>query len=71
MRCVVIGLEDLILDRMNACRHRKSEVDCEMAELLVVRYREELDWVYLEKRAALQENDTLEELRRLKERKAP
>jgi len=71
LRCVFIGLEDLIIDRMNACKHWKSEVDCEMTALLVVRYREELDWAYLEKRAALPENDTLAELRALKARKAP
>jgi hypothetical protein len=71
LRCVVIGLEDLIIDRMNACKHWKSEVDCEMTELLIVRYRQELDWVYLEKRAALPANDTLAELRALKDRKAP
>ena len=68
LRCVVIGLEDLIIDRMNACKHGQSQVDCEMAELLIVRYREELDWAYLEQRAALQENDTLAELRTLKDR---
>jgi len=71
LRCVVIGLEDLIIDRMNACKHWKSEVDCEMTELLIMHYRQELDWVYLEKRAALQENDTLTELRALKDRQAP
>jgi len=71
LHCVVIGLEDLIIDRMNACQHWKSEVDCEMTELLIVRYREELDWAYLEKRAALPENDTLAEIRALKERKSP
>jgi len=71
LRCVVIGLEDLIIDRLNACKHWKSEVDCEMTELLIVRYRQELDWVYLEKRAALPVNDTLAELRALKDRKAP
>ena len=28
---------------MNACKHWQSQVDCEMAELLIVRYREELE----------------------------
>ena len=51
---------------MNACKHWKSEVDCEMTELLIVRYRQELDWIYSEKRAALPVNDTLAELRALK-----
>ena len=43
LRCIVIGLEDLIIDRMNTCKHRPSEVDGEMAELLIVRYGEELE----------------------------
>ena len=71
LRCVIIGLEDLIIDRMNACKHWKSEVDCEMMALLVARYREELDWPYLEKKAALPENDTLADLWALKDRKIP
>jgi hypothetical protein len=71
LRCVVIGLEDLIIDRLNACKHWKSEVDCEMTELLIVRYRQELDWAYLEKRAALPVNDTLAQLQALKDRNAP
>ena len=71
LRCVVIGLEDLIVDRLNACKHWKSEGDCEAAELLVIRYRDELDWTYLERKAALPENDLLTELRTLRERKRP
>jgi len=64
--CVVIGLEDLIIDRMNACKHWGSEVDCEMTELLIARYENEIDWAYLEKKAGLPENDTLAELRALR-----
>ncbi len=67
LSCAVVGLEDLIIDRLNACKHWKSEVDCEMTELLVRRYGDELDWTYLEKKAVLPENDTIEELRALKE----
>lgn len=70
LSCIVIGLEDLIIDRMNACKHWRSEVDCEMTELLITRYGKELDWDYLEKRAALPENGTLAELRSLKDRRA-
>jgi hypothetical protein len=70
LSCVIIGLEDLIIDRLNACKHWKSEVDCEMTELLIARYGKEIDWVYLEKRAALPENDTLAELRALKSKGA-
>jgi hypothetical protein len=69
--CVVIGLEDLIIDRLNACKHWGSEVDCEMTELLIARYGAEVDWAYLEKKAAMPENDTLAELRALKGKGAP
>ena len=68
LSCVIIGLEDLIIDRLNACKHWKSEVDCEMTELLIARYGKEVDWVYLEKKAALPANDTLAELRSVKKR---
>jgi hypothetical protein len=67
--CVVIGLEDLIIDRLNACKHWKSSVDCEMTELLIARYGEDLDRAYLEKRAGLPENDILAELQELLNRK--
>jgi len=66
--CRVIGIEDLLIDRMNACKHWKSETDCEMVELLTKRYVDDLDWSYLEKKAAMPENDTLSELLEIKER---
>lgn len=66
LQCQIIGIEDLIIDRLNACKHCKSEIDCEMAELLVVRYLKELDWDYLEKRAKRPENDVLKEMQELK-----
>lgn len=66
LHCVVLGLEDLVIDRLNACKHWKSEIDCEMTEVLIARYRDELDWTYLERKAALPENDTLMELLSLK-----
>ena len=31
LQCTILGIEDLIIDRMNACKHWKSEIDCEMA----------------------------------------
>jgi hypothetical protein len=71
LHCVMIGLEDLIIDRLNACKHWKSEGDCEMAALLVARYRQELDWSYLERKAALPENDLPEEIRALREERQP
>ena len=62
LSCRILGMEDLIIDRMNACKHWKSEMDCEMVELLVARYEKRLDWDYLEKKAARPENDIVEEL---------
>jgi len=62
LKCNIIGIEDLIIDRMNACKYWKSEIDCEMSELLIKRYNEEIDWQYLEKKAALPENNILSEI---------
>jgi hypothetical protein len=66
LQCRIIGIEDLIIDRLNACKYWKSEIDCEMVELLIKRYIKELNWVYLEKKAARPENNTLSELLELK-----
>lgn len=66
LQCKIIGLEDLIIDRLNACKYWKSEIDCEMVDLLVRKYLKELDWAYLEKQAAKPDNNTLTELLELK-----
>jgi len=66
LQCSIIGIEDLIIDRLNACKHWKSEIDCEMVELLIIKYMNDLDWTYLEKRAILPVNDTLSEILELK-----
>ncbi|MDH7513747.1 MAG: hypothetical protein QHH14_12445 [Clostridiales bacterium] len=68
LECRIIGLEDLIIDRLNACKHWKSQVDCEMAELLILKYRGDLDWSYLERRARLPENDVFLELEELRKK---
>jgi hypothetical protein len=68
LQCTIIGIEDLIIDRLNACKHWKSEIDCEMVELLVNRYYSDLDWPYLEKKAAKPENDISSELQEIKKR---
>ena len=68
LQCFVIGIEDLMIDRLNAFKHWKSEIDRELVELLVRRYRDELDWSYLEKKAVLPENDTLSEILELKKK---
>jgi hypothetical protein len=66
--CRIIGIEDLILDRLNACKYWKSAIDCEMLELLVIKYCNELDWVYLEEKAALPGNKTVTELQELRKK---
>jgi hypothetical protein len=66
LQCRIIGIEDLIIDRLNAFKHWKSEMDGEMVELLIQKYGNELDWPYLERRAALPENDTFSEISELK-----
>jgi hypothetical protein len=66
LQCTIIGIEDLVIDRLNACKHWKSEIDCEMVELLTRRYVKDLDWSYLQKRAILPINDTLQEILELK-----
>lgn len=50
LQCRIIGIEDLIINRLNACKYWKSETDCEMVELLLKRYNKELDWGYLKKK---------------------
>lgn len=66
LRCRIIGIEDLVIDRLNACKYWKSEIDCEMVELLLARYLKEMDWPYLEKKAALPINNILSELAELR-----
>lgn len=68
LQCSIIGIEDLVVDRLNAFKHWKSEIDGEMVELLIRRYRDDLDWSYLEKKAKLPENNTLSEILDLKKK---
>jgi hypothetical protein len=68
LQCYIIGIEDLVIDRLNAFKHWKSEIDREMVELLVRRYKNDLDWSYLEKKASQPENDTLSEILELKKK---
>lgn len=68
LSCSIIGLEDLIIDRMNACKHWNSEIDCEMSELLIHHYINDIDWSYLLKKAKEPENDIVSELLEMKQR---
>jgi hypothetical protein len=51
MSVQVIGIEDLIIDRLQSCVFWKYETDCEWAETLIGKYRNEMDMVYLMQRA--------------------
>ena len=46
----VLSIEDLIVDRLNACKHWKSQYDCEQAQVLFEVYSEKIDMEYLKKR---------------------
>jgi hypothetical protein len=69
LRCIILGVEDLVIDRLNACKHWKSEIDCEMAEILIARYGGDMNWAYLERKAALPENDTSAEIQAVKNKR--
>jgi hypothetical protein len=47
LRVVILGVEDLLLDRLRAWVHWKSEEDRRWAGRLVSLYRSRLDWTYL------------------------
>ena len=46
----VIGLEDIIVDRLNAFVHWKSEQDGLWAQEMVAIHQGDIDWKYIEKR---------------------
>jgi hypothetical protein len=47
LKVLVIGIEDIILDRLRACVHWKSTSDCEWAERLYYLHKDRLDKNYL------------------------
>jgi len=47
LKVLVIGIEDIILDRLRACVHWKSTSDCEWAERLYYLHQDRLDKDYL------------------------
>jgi hypothetical protein len=51
LKLYIIGIEDLIIDRLNACVRWKSETDCDQARYMFRYYRDRLDFAYLEKKA--------------------
>jgi len=61
----VIGKEDLIVDRLNACVFWKSKDDCRWVKELILLYYDKIDWKYLEDKC--KEKGTLNELYKIKE----
>ena len=56
----VLGVEDLIVDRLNACVHWEFEEACEWASVLIEAHRDRIDWEYLKRRAG--DEDVLDRL---------
>jgi hypothetical protein len=55
----VISVEDLIIDRLNACKFWNSVYDCEQAQMLIRAYKSKLDKQYLNERAKQEGLDTV------------
>lgn len=51
LRVPVIGVEDLVLDRLRAAAHWKSQSDREWAARLLALHASSIDWPYLEEQA--------------------
>jgi hypothetical protein len=66
LECCVIGIEDLLIDRMNACVHWNSSQECEMVDLLISLWSTEIDWDYLLQRAEKPDNSTRERFEELR-----
>lgn len=66
MRVVVIGIEDLLLDRLRAAVHWRSDEDRRWARRLALLYADRIDWRYVGERAAGhgEERAEVERLRR-------
>ncbi|WP_428911841.1 nucleotidyltransferase [Niallia sp. Krafla_26] len=51
MSVYVIGIEDIILDRLRACVHWKSTSDCEWGQRMFLLHYERLDLIYMKEMA--------------------
>jgi hypothetical protein len=60
---VLLGVEDLLLDRLRGWVHWKSSEDGRWAARLAALYAAQLDWSYLRSKAAAEEREALESLR--------
>jgi hypothetical protein len=64
LRVVVLGVEDLLLDRLRAWVHWKSDEDGRWATRLAVLYARKLDWDYLRSKTSGEERAALERVRK-------
>jgi hypothetical protein len=64
MTCYIIGMEDLIIDRLNGYVHWRWEDDRRWVTNLITLHKSEIDWDYLNKRA--EKELILEELMKVK-----
>lgn len=46
----LIGIEDIILDRMSATKHWQDEESKDWATYLMAAYYDQLDWEYIERK---------------------
>jgi hypothetical protein len=60
MRVVVIGIEDLLLDRVRAAVHWRSDEDRRWARRLALLYADRIDWSYLRGKAAVDAGESAE-----------
>jgi len=51
LKVYVIGIEDLIIDRMAACSEWKSDTDCKQAYYMLKYYQNRIDFKYLNEKA--------------------
>lgn len=68
LKAYVIGIEDIIIDRLNAFVHWKSLDDARWAKEMIVLKREDIDWKYLEGHA--KKEGTLSALKKIKKEAA-
>lgn len=54
LKVYVIGIEDLIIDRMAACSEWKSDTDCKQAYYMLRYYQNRIDFKYLNEKAKLE-----------------
>ena len=67
LKVYIIGIEDLIIDRLNASVWWKSEEDGKWAKQLLKLHQKEIDWKYLSQRA--EKEEVIKELEKIKNEK--